>query len=119
MMNKYSYEDALYRDIDEYVRDNDINPYTINEDALVDMLWDENDVTGNLYGYCNENEAEEYLAYNLYLAIEATEYFDGWRALEDHYERRDNTLVYLDTTIRCYLLPTVVARYLEDVRGLN
>lgn len=118
-MNKYDYEDALYKDIDEYVRDNDINPYTINEDELVDMLWDENDVTGNRYGYCNENEAEEYLAYNLYLAMEAIEYFDGWWPMADHYERRDNMLVYLDTTIRCYLLPTVVARYLEDVRELS
>jgi hypothetical protein len=102
-------DEAYYLNI-EAVRPNDLEEY---EEVLNDELWNEDAVTGNASGsyYCNSYKAEEALINNLSLASEALQEF-GYNNIDV----LDKGAEWLDVIIRCYVLPSCIAEYIEDNR---
>lgn len=102
-------DEAYYLNI-EAVRPNDLEEY---EEVLNDELWNEDAVTGNASGsyYCNSYKAEEALINNLSLASEALQEF-GYNNIDV----LDKGAEWLDVIIRCYILPSCIAEYIEDNR---
>jgi hypothetical protein len=102
-------DEAYYLNI-EAVRPNDLEEY---EEVLNDELWNEDAVTGNASGsyYCNSYKAEEALINNLSLASEALQEF-GYNNIDV----LDKGTEWLDVIIRCYVLPSCIAEYIEDNR---
>lgn len=100
-------DEAYYLNI-EAVRPNDLGEY---EKVLNDELWNEDAVTGNASGsyYCNSYKAEEALIDNLELASEALREF-GYNNIDV----LDKGAEWLDVIIRCYVLPSCIAEYIED-----
>lgn len=90
----------------------DLEPVDLEDYAekLNDALWIDDGVTGNASGsfFCNSYEAEEALAGNWDLAAEAMREFgqEDINALEKGAE-------WVDVTIRCYLLNSCIADYIE------
>lgn len=102
-------DEAYYLNI-EAVRPNDLEEY---EEVLNNELWNEDAVTGNASGsyYCNSYKAEEALIGNLELASEALQEF-GYNNIDV----LDKGAEWLDVIIRCYVLPSCIAEYIEDNR---
>lgn len=102
-------DEAYYLNI-EAVLPNDLEEY---EEVLNDELWNEDAVTGNASGsyYCNSYKAEEALINNLSLASEALQEF-GYNNIDV----LDKGAEWLDVIIRCYVLPSCIAEYIEDNR---
>lgn len=100
-------DEAYYLNI-EAVRPNDLEEYG---EVLNNELWNEDAVTGNASGsyYCNSYEAEEALIGNLELASEALQEF-GYNNINV----LDKGAEWLDVIIRCYVLPSCIAEYIED-----
>lgn len=80
-------------------------------EKLNDALWVDDSVTGNASGsfFCNAYKAEEALAGNWDLAVEALEEFgyNDINALEKGAE-------WVDCVVRCYVLSQCIAEYVED-----
>lgn len=80
-------------------------------EKLNDALWVDDSVTGNASGsfFCNAYKAEEALAGNWDLAVEALEEFgyNDINALEKGAE-------WVDCMVRCYVLSQCIAEYVED-----
>ena len=102
-------DEAYYLNI-EAVRPNDLEEY---EEVLNNELWNEDAVTGNASGsyYYNSYKAEEALINNLSLASEALQEF-GYNNIDV----LDKGAEWLDVIIRCYVLPSCIAEYIEDNR---
>ena len=112
-MERYDYRQALYEDIQEYIKDNGID-VTCEDvaDTLHDDLWIEDSVTGNGSGsyFCNTWAAEEALCHNWDLIQEVvTEFGFGFI--------KKGGAEALDVGIRCYLLGEVIGKVLEDMRN--
>lgn len=78
--------------------------------SLNSELWIDDSVTGNASGsyFCNAYKAEKALAGNWELAAEAMECFgDDCNPFEKGAE-------WVDVTIRCYLLNSCIADYIEQ-----
>ena len=112
-MEKYNYRAVIKADIEEWLNFNpdEIEDMDINDAAehLNDVLWANNEITGNGYGgYDNERNCEEYVCHNLDLLFEAiVEFgeFDEHLLKIVHKNVDDGTLArWADCTIRCYLL---------------
>lgn len=112
---KYDYYMAVANDIECWM-DKDGDPFDISQfkerdeaiSYLVDELWDEDSITGNSSEYDDEYSCEEYLCHNFDLAIEACR---EYCVDIDHilYQVQKGRLArFLDTTIRCYVLPAAV-----------
>ena len=88
----------------------DLNEY---EEQLNDALWIDDSVTGNASDsyFFNRYEAEEALAGNFELAREALQEFgyNDINILEKGAE-------WLDVTIRCYILSSCIAEYIDENR---
>lgn len=117
-MEKYNYREAIKNDIKTYIKDENIlETYkgTNIEDDLYDMLWCEDNITGNgIYWYDTEEKCSEYLSHNFDLLYEAVAcYFDDIKVPITHYKNR--TLArYFDCTIRCYLLSECLHEVLKE-----
>lgn len=120
----YDYREAMRNDINDAIDEKErwIGK-TIKEayedvdeafDQLYDDMWVDDSVTGNASGSYtfNSYKAEEYICHNWDLLVEAIREF----GLDGEYE--DNALdkgaEYCDITIRCYLLPEILAEVLEE-----
>ena len=114
---KYNYYEAVKEDVRNYCNEEvDLCSLSISdrdelETYLYDTLWIEDSVTGNGSGSYtfNRYEAEENLAHNLDLYVEACEYFgdDPARLLDDPEA--------MDVTIRCYLLDEAISDVLDEM----
>ena len=120
MADRYDYRNAVLEDVKQYI-ENECDPEEMKElgrdrfeQELYDTLWCDDSVTGNGSGSYTFNawQAEENLAHNWSLMVEAAEEFgmeepvieDGWLHGPE----------YWDVTIRCYLLAEAIARALDD-----
>ena len=123
-MKKYDYEEAITNDIIDYIKDNNVElDWTDTEDNIIedltDMLWNEDCITGNGTQYYNtENKCSEYLCQNTDILYEAAQEFcidDNIITLISHFENK--TLArYFDSTIRCYLLDSCIAKAIEILK---
>ena len=120
MMNeKYDYRGQVYEDVAEYIKTEiDLEDWSGDreglEEQLNEELWTADRVTGNGSGsyFCNTWRAEEALAHNWGLLEEAAETFGAEPVIGTGYE---NGAEYWDVTIRCYLLPEMISRVLDDL----
>ena len=116
-MERYDYQEAVYNDVCDYIRENiDFTDYATLDDlaeALNDDLWTCDSVTGNASGSYTFNtwQAEENLCHNLDLLGEALAEF----GCEPSYIT-DNGAEACDVTIRCYLLSSVISEALDDMQ---
>lgn len=120
-MNKYDYLEAITNDIECWM-DKDGDPFDISQfenreeaaEFLYDELWSEDSITGNgPDGYDSENACEEYLCHNIDLIIDACDTFGvNYADLRMRY-KKGTFAIYLDCTIRCYLLGQAVNNALE------
>jgi hypothetical protein len=118
-MKKYDYYTAMYNDIADYVKDNNINLSEYGDnieditEKLSDELWGEDSITGNGgFGYDSNSNCEEYLCHNLDILFEAIYDFDF--DTNYHHLDKDNLPKTLDSLIRCYLLNSVLYTYVKD-----
>ena len=112
-MYKYNYKEEIKNDISFYFSDNNMRftDYT-DPSTIVDELWVVDEITGNgPYGYADDEDCAQFLTCNLNLAFEALEEFGG---LRDRHKHIPHIEKYLDTTIRCYLLPQCVDELWEE-----
>ena len=116
MCTKYDYLEAMTADVLDYIEENiDLTEYADAEELesfLNDELWTEDSVTGNASGsyYCNTYKAEEAIAHNTDLLIEAIEEFGGDA---ETYKKALQSPEYADITIRCYLLGQAITEAIE------
>lgn len=117
----YDYEEAVRNDIEDYILENydrnnlaDFDDEDDFKDYLIDMLVDEDSITGNASGsyYCNSYKAQEALNGNIDLLRDACEELDlsneeiGERFLDGDFE-------YFDCIVRCYIV--TCSNVIEDV----
>lgn len=108
-MNKFDYYEAVAEDIVDYIVNNvDLEEYEDREDAweaLNDILWTEDSVTGNGSGSYtfNRNKAREFVLEDIQTVRDALREFCvsaeeiGNKFLDEEWE-------YLDVTARCFVL---------------
>ena len=115
-MEKYNYYDAVKEDIGQYIEDNEIDINNIDIVALESDLWVADSITGNASGsyYCNAWAAEESIAHNLDLFIEACKLF-GCDAGDEVEKGAEN----MDVLIRCYVLSVCLDSVIEELKGGN
>ena len=105
-MERYDYEEAMRKDIREYLEENWEKGKRIEDrdrDKLHDDMWVADGVTGNGSGSFNSFEAEENVCHNLDLLGEALDEFcvDGATLAQKM------TGEWADVTIRCMMLGRV------------
>ena len=108
----YDYEEAVKSDIEDYILENydrsdlaDFDDEDDFKDYLIDILLDEDSITGNASGsyYCNSYKAQEALNGNMDLLRDACEELDlsneevGKRFLDGDFE-------YFDCIVRRYIV---------------
>lgn len=111
-MEKYNYREAMKADIREWLQNNQDEYKDVPEsrlyDTLNDLMWEDDDVTGNTSFYDSEYKCEEYLCHNFDLLFEALFEFGEFEAdLLNRVHEVSNKGVFAqwaDCTIRCYLL---------------
>lgn len=117
----YNYYEAMKANIKQYLEDefercySDVDSLEELSEKLYDDLWTDDSITGNGSGSYTFNslEAKEYVLDNMDLCKEALESFCtpaeelGNRFLNEDWE-------WLDVTIRCYILGSVISELLED-----
>lgn len=115
-MMKYDYYDVVKKDIMQCIEDNEIDVNNIDIGVLESDLWVADSVTGNSSGsyYCNAWTAEESIAHNLDLFIEACEWF-GCDAGAEVKRGAEN----MDVLIRCYILTVCLDSVIDDLKGGN
>ena len=117
-MTNYNYLEAMTADVLDYIEENiDLTSFTDADELeahLNNELWTVDSVTGNASGsyYCNAYKAEEAIAHNTDLLIEAIEEF-GDDA--ESYKKAIQSPEYADVTIRCYLLGQAIAEAIEQL----
>ena len=117
----YDYEEAVRSDIRDYILENydrndlaDFDDEDDFKDCLIDILVDEDGITGNISGsyYCNSYKAQEALNDNMDLLRDACKELDlsneevGERFLDGDFE-------YFDCIVRCYIV--TCTSVIEDV----
>lgn len=116
-MTNYNYLEAVTSDVLDYIKEEiNLDEWKGNreglEEKLNDELWTVDSVTGNASGSYTFNtwEAEENLAHNWDLLVEALDEFgqDGTDVLRQGAEA-------MDVTIRCYLLGQAIAEALDEL----
>lgn len=115
-MEKYNYYDAVKEDIRQYTGDIEIDINNIDIEGLESDLWAADSVTGNASGsyFYNAWAAEESLAHNLDLFIEACEYF-GCDAGAEVKKGAEN----MDVLIRCYILIDCLDDVIKELKEGN
>lgn len=118
IMYDYNYYEEVKNDVEEAA-----NEYTIKmlepmdldeyEEKLNDALWIDDNVTGNASGsyFFNRYDAEEALSHNWDLATEALQEFGC-----NNIDILEKGAEWLDVTIRCYILSSCIAEYIDENR---
>ena len=113
----YDYREAMTEDVKEWIKENiDLTEWTEDreglEQQLNDDLWTEDSITGNASGsyYCNSYKAEESIAHNWDLLNEALDEFG-----ENSINVIEKGAEWVDVTIRCYLLGSVISDVLDEM----
>lgn len=90
-MEIYNYLKAETDDVIVYIKDNDIDPKTVDPDSLNDLLYDEDSVTGNGSGSYTFNmlQAEQNLVGNWDLLRACTRYDPDFDLLKEGPEAAD------------------------------
>ena len=115
MSEKYNYLEQVTSDAKEAILEN-MNEWNFNdrdelEQIANDVLWTDDNVTGNASGsyYCNTWKAEEAICHNWDLLEEAIDEFGGdTDILRQGAES-------CDVTIRCYLLVQAIGAALDEL----
>ena len=114
---KYNYYEAVKNDAMEYIKENDLQDKP--QEELYDELFLADSVTGNASGsyYCNTYKAEEALAHNTDLLIEALNEFGYLNGIDCTSMALRGVHNYgaewCDVIIRCYVLSQI------DLEGLG
>lgn len=125
----YDYIEAVRSDIKDYILENydrndlaDFDDEDDFKDYLIDILVDEDSITGNMSGsyYCNSYKAQEALNGNIDLLRDACETLDlsneevGERFLDGDFE-------YFDCIVRCYIAtrPSVIENVVDELLEEN
>lgn len=105
-MEKYDYYDAMFSDIETYIKDNNIILRDTDFYTLYDEMFTSDEITGNASGSYtfNYSKACENLLYNEDLLCDACEEFYG-KDVPISVLRDPETC---DVIIRCYLLSQVL-----------
>ena len=120
---KYDYLENVKKDVKTAILDNCTKEEIKNAfksleardelyEKLYDDLWVDDSVTGNASGSytCNAYNAEEYIAHNWDLLVEALECFG-----ESESDALSRGAESCDVTIRCYLLGSAIKEALDDL----
>lgn len=113
----YNYYDEVLQAVEDAVKDGyspeDLEPVDLDDysEKLNQDLWVDDGVTGNASGsyFCNAYKAEEALVGNWGLAAEALEEFGC-----DNINPFERSAEWVDCFIRCYLLNSCIAEYIEQ-----
>lgn len=118
----YDYKEEMKNDIKEWIKYNredlEITPDNRDEifEEIEEQLWVEDSVTGNGSGSYTFNtyKAREYVEENYKLVITALKEF-GYDLNHLDEKIKDEAWEYLDVTIRCYLLNSVLSEVLDEI----
>lgn len=118
-MEKYNYYEIMTNDIINWLEYEEFIPSDYDDPAewLQDELWDNDNITGNGYGYYDtEEKCEEYICHNLDLLTEALIEFCWEYNSKKLYElmKTNKLACYFDCLIRCYVLSTAIHHALEE-----
>ena len=112
-MEKYNYRAAVKEDLRNFIEEEgfDLTRDRFNlEEEIRDLVWNSDDVTGNLNGYDTEKACADYLYDNMDLLYEAFNYFycfDG--------EKQHNINIYFDCLIRLYLVDVCISEVIDEI----
>ena len=115
-MKKYNYLERIKKDVRNFIEENNITVTVDNrkeiEEQLNDMLWNDDDITGNETGsyFRNAGIAADTLAFNWALLDEALDAF-GYENINPI----KKGVEWCDVLIRCYLLPQAIAEVIEEI----
>ena len=120
---KYDYLENVKKDVKTAILDNCTKEEIKNAfksleardelyEKLYDNLWIDDNVTGNASGSytCNAYNAEEYIAHNLDLLVEALKCFG-----DAEIDALSMGAEFCDVTIRCYLLGSAIKEALDEL----
>lgn len=118
----YNYREEMENDIREWIIENvdylelDLEDRDEVYEKIEEELWVADNVTGNASGSYtfNRAKAKEYVEDNYKLVIEALREF-GYDLNHLDEKLRDEEWEYLDVTIRCYLLGSVLNGILDEL----
>lgn len=115
-MERYNYYEAMENDVMDAMENYEAGEYDRDELEILmnDDLWTDDSVTGNASGsyWFNTWKAEEAIAHNWELLTEAYSEF-GYQEIDlDNFSPES-----ADVTIRCYLLPQIIAQVLDTVEN--
>jgi len=123
MNNTYDYMEAIENDVLDYIKEEiNLTDWENNRDGLEehlnDVLWDNDNVTGNSCGTytCDREKAREYVIDNLELVtLFADEFCVSNEELGKHF--REDDWEWFDVSIRCYELSTGIHFALDTLFG--
>jgi len=115
-MERYNYYEAMENDVMDAMENYKAGEYDRDEleSLMNDELWVDDSVTGNASGsyWFSTWKAEEAIAHNWDLLAEAYSEF-GYQEIDlDNFSPET-----ADVTIRCYLLPQIIAQVLDTVEN--
>lgn len=111
-MERYDYLSAVKNDVREYIIDNEIDVFNVNEGKLHDDLWCVDSVTGNGSGSYTFStwQAEENLCHNFDLLAEVISEFGG------DFSYLEKGAEFCDVSIRCWLLSRAISEVIEEMQ---
>lgn len=121
-MTNYNYEEAMKSDILDYIAENiNRNAYEDDRDRLEERLNDdlfcEDSVTGNASGsyYCNAYKAKEAVTADglNYISEACADFGIEAKEIGEKFIRQD--WEWMDVTIRCYLLGSMISAVLDEL----
>lgn len=117
-MERYDYREHVKQDVLRYLRDEvEWDQNTESREDLEERLYDDlmlsDSVTGNASGSYTMStwQAEEYLAHNWDLLVDAAEAFGSPAEISTGY---DGGAEYWDVTIRCYVLGEAISEAVDE-----
>lgn len=119
-MKRYDYIYNVKEDVREYIereiKFSEFEDRKELQEYLYETLWAEDSITGNSSGsyYCNAYSAEQALAGNSDLLLEALIEFGEAKEMTA-YDLLTKGAEWADCTIRCYLLGEVINNVLDDL----
>ena len=107
----YNYREEMKKDICEAIKNNYYD--SIDYETLYDLMWIDDDITGNGSGlYTEQEQAKQYVLENMPLAIDAFKEFDCINKFTQYLVDMDYESI--DVTIRCYLLSECLQEVLDE-----
>lgn len=113
----YNYLTAVTSDVKDFLKDNysqeEINNFT--EDDVYDLCCNEDEVTGNLYGYDYPEVVQDYVKEHLYDALAAAAEYG--LTLQDILNADTDIAQFLDTLMRCHTLAEAAEIALDELKN--